>query len=118
MEGWRVLVVEDDFLVAQVLMDVLEEAGAVVLGPFGWLDEALDYVTRNGPLIDCAILDLNLHGAKSYPIADALAACNVPFTFATGYGADAVERAYAGYPRCQKPFSTTALLAALTPRPA
>ena len=113
LRGRRILVVEDDFLVAQVVVDILEEAGAVVIGPIGWVEEALAFIAGNDAAFDGAVLDVNLHGATSYPIADALAAINVRFVFTTGYGTGALNAAYGGYPRCQKPFSQSALLAAL-----
>jgi CheY-like chemotaxis protein len=113
LTGRRILVVEDDYLVAQALCAVLEDAGATVVGPIGWLDEALDFVTTQGDRFDAAVLDVNLHGEKSYPIADRLRALNIHFVFTTGYGADALDATYQQYPRCEKPFSEQALLHAL-----
>ncbi len=113
LRGRRILVIEDDYLVAQVLADLLEEAGAKVVGPIGWVDEAIAFIADNGATLDGAVLDVNLHGRKSYPIADALEGRGITFIFTTGYGADAVDSAYLRFPRCQKPFDQHALVTAL-----
>ena len=112
LEGRRLLVVEDDYLVAQVLIDLLEDAGAVVTGPIGSVDEALALIADSPDRFDGAVLDVNLHGSKSYPIADALTARSIKFIFATGYGADALDEPYRRCPRCEKPFDQGALIAA------
>jgi CheY-like chemotaxis protein len=104
LHGRRILVIDDDYLVALVVVGLLEEAGAEILGPIGRADEALTFIKENGTAIDGAVLDVNLNGAKSYPVADALAEREIGFIFATGYGADAVDGDYRKYPRCEKPF--------------
>ena len=113
LEGRKVLIVEDEFLVAIALSEILEDAGAVVAGPFGRLDEALAYVEANGAALDGAILDVTLHGQTSYPIADALLAKGVKFVFASGYDTDALAARYRGYPKCEKPFRPESILTAL-----
>jgi ActR/RegA family two-component response regulator len=113
LQGRRILVVEDDFLVAQALAAILEEAGAVVVGPIGWADEALAFIGQNANAFNGAVVDVDLHGEKSYTIADALAKMGVRFVFATGYGAEAVDPEYRGFPRCEKPFNGPALIQAL-----
>jgi CheY-like chemotaxis protein len=113
LQGRRVLVIEDDFLVAQVLVDLLEDAGAEVVGPIGWLGEAVTFIQDDSHAFDCAVLDVNLHGEESYPVADALAARCVGFVFATGYDNGAIDHAYRRYPRCEKPFNQIKLIAAL-----
>jgi DNA-binding response OmpR family regulator len=113
LEGRAILIVEDDYLVAQSVIEFLTDAGAQVIGPIGRAAEAIAYIEANGKALDAAVLDVNLHGEKSYPVADALLARAIAFVFATGYGSDAVEDAYLGYPRCEKPFSGHALVAAL-----
>lgn len=114
LRGRRILVVEDDYLLGQVLIDFLEEAGAEIVGPIGWVEEALAAIENGARDIDAAVLDINLHGAKSYPIADALAERSVPFVFATGYGLDAVDASYLHRPRCEKPFDQSVLVALLS----
>ena len=112
--GRRILVVEDEYLVAQVVVDLLEEAGAEVVGPIGWLDEALAFIESDGGSFDGVVLDVNLHGKKSYPVADALMRRDIPFTFATGYAGSVLDEPYRRYPRCEKPFNQQRLIAALT----
>ena len=112
LQGRRVLVVEDDFLLAQTLADALEDAGAIVVGPFGWAQEAAAFV-RGGAELDGALLDVNLHGEPSYPVADALAERRVRFAFMTGYAAEALDPAYSCHPRFEKPVRVPALLGAL-----
>ena len=113
LSGRRILVVEDDYLVAQLLVDLLQDAGAEVIGPIGHVDEAIAFIEGNSEKFDGAVLDVNLHGKKSYPIADALAARSVEFVFTTGYDAGVLEGKYAHYPRCEKPFNQPALIAVL-----
>jgi CheY-like chemotaxis protein len=112
--GRRILVVEDDYFVAQSLLGVLTEAGAAIVGPIGWLDEALIFVREHNDRFDSVVLDVDLHGDKSYPIADLLRELNVRFVFTTGYGADSLDAAYQGCPRCEKPFDPPVLLLALS----
>lgn len=113
LAGRRILIVEDDYLLGQVLVEVLADAGAEVLGPIGWVDEAVAFIEDDSHELDGAVLDINLHGKKSYPVADALTVRSVGFVFATGYGAGVIEDRYRGHPRCEKPFSPPALIAAL-----
>jgi DNA-binding LytR/AlgR family response regulator len=96
-----------------MLIDILETAGAVGLGPVGRVDEALAFVAQNVEKIDGVVLDINLNGRRSYPVADLLSARGIHFVFTTGYDADAVETDYRAYPRCQKPCQPDALIAAL-----
>lgn len=112
--GRCVLVIEDDYLVAQVISAMLEDAGAVVIGPIGWVDEALKFVESNSSTFDSALLDINLHGQASYPIADALKARGIRFVFTTGYDSGALDEAFRDYPRCGKPFQERLLITALT----
>jgi DNA-binding LytR/AlgR family response regulator len=113
LQGRRILVVEDDYLVALALIGILEQAGAWVLGPIGTLDEAIVVVENDGKSFDVAILDIDLHGRKSYPVADALAARAVKVVFTTGYDASVIEGKYRQYPRCEKPCNADALVAAV-----
>ena len=113
LQNRRVLVVEDDFLIGDALTDVLESQGAVVIGPIGWTMEALAVVREGAPRFDIAVLDVDLHGERSYPIADVLLSRGIPFVFTTGYNADAVDPAYRAHARYEKPLSGTALVAGL-----
>jgi len=97
-----VLVVEDDYFIAMELCRNLEEAGAEVVGPIGRVGEALARIARTDRL-DGALLDLNLHGSMSFPIADKLRERDVPFVFATGYDDSVIPENYREVPRCRKP---------------
>ena len=113
LEGRRILVVEDDYFVAESLMEMLEEAGAVVLGPIGWVQDAIVFL-QCGPAVDAVLLDVNMHGQASYAVADTLVGRGIPFVFVTGYDEGALDLAYRGYPRCEKPLQSRAVLAALS----
>ena len=90
LDGRKILVVEDDYLVAIALAEMLKAAGANVIGPLSEMQEALSFVEK-GNDVDAAILDVDLHGQKSYPVAQALAARRIRFVFATGYGDEALD---------------------------
>ncbi|WP_431281466.1 response regulator [Humitalea sp. 24SJ18S-53] len=111
LRGRRVLVVEDEALVAMLVEDALIDAGAEVIGPVRSVNEALASLVRDRP--DAAVLDLNLDGVSSSPVADALAAAGVPFVVATGYGVDGMPPGHAGVPVLAKPYDPSALTAAL-----
>lgn len=106
--GRRVLVVEDEYILAEDLREELERAGAVILGPVPTVAEALELL-RIGPAPDVAVLDINLQGEMAWPVADRLRDMDVPFIFATGYEAEAIPRAYADVPRAEKPVAVRGL---------
>lgn len=101
LHGRRVLLVEDESLVAMLAEDMLMELGCEVVVAMR-LDKALAQA-RTGSF-DAAVLDVNLGEARSYPIADVLFERCLPFLFATGYGAEGVEAAYRSVPVLQKPY--------------
>lgn len=103
----RVLVVEDEMLVAMMVEDMLAELGHEVVGPAMRLEAALS-LARNAT-IDIAVLDVNLGGAKSFPIADVLKGRGIPFLFATGYGRKGVDAAYKDAIVLDKPFEVVML---------
>lgn len=109
----RVLVVEDDYFIADELSRTLHSNGYDVLGPVGGTRSALDLIASERP--DYAIVDLNLQGELSIPVADALMAEHVPFVFASGYEPDVVPRRHSGVPFCVKPLKADELLRFLTP---
>jgi len=109
--GRSVLVVEDEVLVAWLLEDMLAEIGCAVIGPAGSVKQALAMIDAEA--IDVAVLDVNLNGEMSYPIADALAARGVPFVFVTGYDKDRMLNGYQAFPVLQKPFHRAELSATL-----
>ena len=112
LDGVRVLVVEDEYLVAVLIQEILETAGCVVSGPIPRLPEALDAVDHDD--YDAAVLDVNLAGERIDPVADALCERNVPFVFVTGYGASALPGEYCERPRVRKPFRMADLLCTLS----
>jgi CheY-like chemotaxis protein len=115
LRGRRFLVVEDEYLIAVSLALALEGDGVEVVGPVGSVRDALVLVEAEGSRLDGAVLDINLHDERVYPVADALAARGVPFVFLTGYDAQVVPDAYAGVPRCEKPVSSM-LLSRMLPK--
>ena len=112
LEGIKVLVVEDEFLVATLIEDMLQSAGCVVSGPIPRVPEALEAVQRE--TYDAAVLDINLAGVRIDPVADALCRRDVPFIFVSGYSAGALPPAYAERPRVCKPFRMAELLGAIS----
>lgn len=109
LEGLRVLVVEDNLLLAEVTKLLLEESGCHVVGPAGWLQRGLE-LAKHEPL-DGALLDINLHGEMSFPIAEVLSARGVPFVFVTGYeDRSVVPLAYRSAPRLDKPVADERLM--------
>jgi PAS domain S-box-containing protein len=114
--GNRIMIVEDEALVAMALRESLDEMGFSVLGPFNRISEAMIALRNNR--IDAAVLDVNLGGELIYPLADVLAADQVPFVFITGYGAEEIEARYAGVPVLQKPIEVGALQSVFVRAPA
>jgi len=102
-----VLVVEDEELISLLLVDVLEEFGAEILGPACRVADALRLVEQGGMTL--ALLDLSLKGEAVYPVADRLGELGVPFVFLTGYGQGHVVARHAGVPLLTKPFGPTQL---------
>ena len=97
------LVAEDNYVVAQDLRAGLDAAGVDVLGPAPDLQRSIDLLAGE-PALDAAILEVSLGRELVYPLADALSARGIPFIFATGCDALEVPAAYAGVPRCEKPY--------------
>ena len=102
LAGKRVLVVEDELLVALLVEDTLAEAGCIVVGPFARVRDALAAVQAE--TVDVALLDVNVAGERVFPVAYALEERGVPFLFLTGYGEAALPRDRPGWDACSKPF--------------
>jgi len=98
----RVLLVEDEVLITLLLQDMLLDLECEVADAPASLDDALS-AARNGAF-DLALIDLNLHGKLTYPVADILKARQIPVIFVTGYGSAALEPAYADALVLEKPF--------------
>ena len=101
--GRRVLVVDDEVLVAMLITDMLEDLGHEVIGPAHTLDDGLALAKAGA--FDCAILDISLNGKPSTPIAEMLRDAGIPFMFASGYPTGADETGFRGVPLLQKPFN-------------
>jgi CheY-like chemotaxis protein len=111
LSGRRILVVEDEMIAAWVLEQILADLGCEVVGPAARVNEALAMIETEA--IDAVLLDVNLNGEKSYPVADALSARGVPFFFSTGYNRDSMPHGYRDFPMLQKPYEATKLAAIL-----
>jgi CheY-like chemotaxis protein len=98
----RILVVEDETLIAILVADWLAELGYEIAGPVGTVAEALALV--GGGELDGAILDVSLDGDDSFAVADALRARKIPFAFATGHGAGSVAERFKDATTLVKPF--------------
>jgi DNA-binding response OmpR family regulator len=105
----RILVIEDELMVAMSLEMALEGAGYEVIGPFGRLEQALD-VARNGQM-DMALLDVNVRGEAIFPVADVLTARGIPYAFLTGYGREAIPARFDADQVLSKPFLADKLMA-------
>ncbi|MGC1304504.1 MAG: response regulator [Caulobacteraceae bacterium] len=109
----RVLIVEDEALVAMLLEDMLVDAGHSLAFTASSVAEALDYVRDHGDAFDFAITDVNLAGEPSFPVAEALAAAGKPFAFSTGYGPGSLPPAWRDRPILGKPFGTADVMKVL-----
>ncbi len=110
-QALRVLVVEDEMLVAMLVEDMLHDLGHVPVGPAARLETGIEMASDE--TLDLAILDVNLNGTKSFPIADILTARGVSVIFATGYGKSGLDPRFAEFPVIAKPFSEAVLHAAI-----
>ncbi len=99
----RVLIVEDEVLLAMHLADMLTALGHEVVGQATRVDAAME-LARNGD-IDFALLDINVAGNSSFPVADILRGRGIPFAFASGYGAEGLTDGYRGCPSLRKPYA-------------
>ncbi len=113
LTGLRMLVVEDEAMIAMLVEDLLTDLGCIVVDVAGTLEQGMALADPAASQLDGAILDINLGGEKVFPIADLLAARGVRFLFATGYGAQGVEPRYGDRPVLAKPFRRDALERAL-----
>lgn len=107
----KVLVVEDEALVAMLVEDALLDAGFGVLGPAATVEEALALLDRETP--DAVVLDLNLAGETSTPVADRLAARGIPYVIATGYGATGLPAGHEDAVVLAKPYDPAELTSVL-----
>jgi CheY-like chemotaxis protein len=111
LRGARILIVEDEYYLADDLAAALAGAGAEVLGPAATLEEAQSYV--RDAQFDCAILDMNLRGDMAFPVADRLHEAGIPFLIATGYNSASLPERFAGVPRVEKPSDSGKIIEAI-----
>ncbi|HEY0206881.1 MAG TPA: response regulator [Acetobacteraceae bacterium] len=112
LTGLRVLVVEDEALVSMLIEDFLEELGCEVVGVASRLEDAMENARTLE--LDAAVLDVNLAGHLSYPVAQALRARGVPVVFATGYGTEGLPVELQQFAVLSKPFRQEQLAKALS----
>jgi CheY-like chemotaxis protein len=103
----RILVIEDEPLIAMTIEFSIEGLGHAMIGPIAHLDEAL--VAAQGDDYDCAIIDINIIGGPSHAVAEIMAARQRPFIVASGYGEHSLPAALRNRPRLTKPYSGAAL---------
>lgn len=106
LDGRHILVIEDEFLIAEDLRESLEALGAVVIGPAATTDHALALI-GSAQRLDGATVDVTLRGERSDRVAAALTDRKIPFVLLTGYGAEDLPQHMRDAPRCQKPFDLT-----------
>jgi len=111
LSGKRILIVEDEFMIAMLLEDLLAELECVVAGVAARPAEAVKLM--NSTKVDAAVLDVNLDGCDSFGIAAALGERQIPFVFATGYGGSRLTPEFAHHPVIQKPYRLHDLSGAL-----
>lgn len=111
LSGLRVLVVEDEMMVLLNIESILADLGCEAISAAATVESALALL--DAERFDCAMLDVNLGGQTSYPIADALVARSIPFVFSTGYSDDRIAVRFGDRPVLKKPYSDDELSAAL-----
>ena len=111
LTGCRLLVVEDEYFIADDIARAIRRIGAEVVGPVARRKDAMALI--EGERLDAAVVDINLQGEAAFQLADALAERGVPFVFATGYTEATVPSRYRAVPRWEKPFNADDLARAL-----
>ena len=107
----RVLLVEDEAMIRMMVADMVEQLGHAVIAEAGDVDSATE-LAQTG-LFDLAILDVNLNGKMSFPVADIIMERRIPLIFASGYAADNFPAAFNSAPKLQKPFLIETLAKAI-----
>jgi CheY-like chemotaxis protein len=113
LAGRRVLVIEDEYFLADDITRALRSFGAEIIGPIGEMEEASGIVERNQD-IDAAVLDINLRSEMIFPIARALRSRDVPFVFTTGYDKSAIKPEFQDVPLWEKPLDIPDMARALS----
>lgn len=111
LQALRILVVEDDYYLADDERSALEAAGATVVGPVARIEDALRHAGASE--IDCAVVDINLSAGPSFAVAAALKARAIPFVFTTGYDVAAIPDEFQSVERLEKPIDDADLVSAV-----
>ena len=111
MAARRILIIEDEMMIAMMVEDFLADLGWDVVGVAGTLDRALAMV--RDAVIDAAVLDVNLNGRDTFAAAEILSERHIPFVFATGYGVKGIADRFRAVPTLTKPYQRDELAAAL-----
>lgn len=109
--GKHILVVEDEYFLADETRQKLEQLGATVVGPAANVEDALELIASSK--IDGAILDVHLGDEFVFPVAEELERADVPFVFATGYDPDVIPAKFSGFALCGKPTELGKIASAL-----
>lgn len=109
LAGLRILVVEDDIMIAVLIEEVLHDLGCFVVGPASKLDRALQLASDGD--FDAAILDVTIRGGQVFPVAESLQSRGIPFMFASGHGDWTLPASLQDQTRLTKPFTVTELKA-------
>lgn len=108
LQGKKVLVVEDEALIAMLFEDILEDTACRIVGPAMNVRQALELARTEE--IDVAVLDVNLNGESSFPVAALLAERGVPLVFSSGYGSQGLPAEWQDRPTLPKPFTSDEVL--------
>ncbi len=108
MKSNKVMIVEDEALVAMMVEDMLGDLGCEIAGSFGAVGDALAWLGSGEPTPDGAVLDVNIGGEMVFPVAEELRERGVPFVFATGYG-DLPRKGFESVEVIAKPINVGAL---------
>ena len=111
LRGLRILIVEDELLVALETEAFVRSFGGIVIGPYARVPAALQALERHP--VDGAILDINVSGTQSFAVADILRPRNIPFVFCTGYSRETVPPRFDGVAVVEKPLLPELVIAAL-----
>lgn len=109
LAGLRLLLVEDEAMVAIMLEDMLADLGCIVVDVAGSVADGLTLVENASFAVDAAVLDVNLGGEKVYPVAESLTTKGVPYMFSTGYDLAGIAPGFKRIPVLAKPFRSQAL---------
>ncbi|QDZ02116.2 response regulator [Nitratireductor mangrovi] len=108
LAGKSILIVEDEALLALGLEQDLQDAGYQTVGPYRTLADARRAASEE--TIDAGILDINLNGELSYPVAEQLLRRGIPFLFVSGYGGESIPEDFRHFPRLAKPYDPADLM--------